>query len=330
MTMDRGKAGPFSFITTWPAPPAARGPLTTENRGFPNPPPKAAGPVGPSAAPPTSPPPGPPAGPPPRVPFWRKPKNILLIALSALLLAAISGSILGYFLTFDIPEVKGLQDWKPPVVTTIYSADGQVLFQFGAEKRIVVGLDQIPKEFLEVLVSTEDSHFYEHVGIDPWGIARAIITDIIRLKKAQGGSTITQQLARSLFLKPEKTVRRKLQEMVLAVQIEKAFTKQEILGFYCNQVYMGHGRYGIEAAAQYYFGKPAKGMSLPEAALLARLVQRPETFSPFRAPDKARVRRDHVLNRMVEENKLERDVADQAIETTAAEVMLPDKEIITT
>ena len=112
--------------------------MTTENRAVPTPPPKAARPGGPSALPPTGPPPGPPAGPPSRVPFWRKPKNILLIALGALLVAAGAGSILGYFLTFDIPEVKGLQDWKPPVVTTIYSADGQVLFQFGAEKRIVV------------------------------------------------------------------------------------------------------------------------------------------------------------------------------------------------
>jgi len=236
--------------------------------------------------------------------------------------------VLGYLLTFDIPEVKHLQDWKPPVVTTIYSADGQVLYQFGAEKRIVVGLDQIPKEFLEALVATEDSHFYEHFGVDPWGIARAIITDIIRFKKAQGGSTITQQLARSLFLKPEKTVRRKLQEMVLAVQIEKAFTKQEILGFYCNQVYMGHGRYGIEAAAEYYFGRPAKEMALPESALLAGLVQRPEAYSPFRAPDKARSRRDHVLNRMVEENKISRDVADPAIASPVIVAKLPEEDNI--
>ncbi len=252
----------------------------------------------------------------------------MVLVLAALLVASGSGSALGYLLTFDIPEVKGLQDWKPPVVTTIYSADGQVLFQFGAEKRIVVGIDQIPKEFLDALVSTEDSHFYEHVGIDPWGIGRAIITDLTHLKKAQGGSTITQQLARSLFLKPEKTIRRKLQEMVLAVQIEKAFTKQEILGFYCNQVYMGHGRYGIEAASEYYFGKPAKKMTLPEAALLAGLVQRPETFSPFRAPDKARVRRDHVLNRMVEENKIGRDVADQAIATPVSVAKLPEEDNI--
>jgi penicillin-binding protein 1A len=278
----------------------------------------------PAGGPPTS----PTGGPPPKVPFWRQPKKLVLIALAAILVAAGSGSALGYLLTFDIPEVKHLQDWKPPVVTTIYSADGQVLYQFGAEKRIVVGLDQIPKEFLEALVATEDSHFYEHFGVDPWGIARAIITDIIRFKKAQGGSTITQQLARSLFLKPEKTIRRKLQEMVLAVQIEKAFTKQEILGFYCNQVYMGHGRYGIEAAAEYYFGKPAKEMSLPESALLAGLVQRPEAYSPFRAPDKARSRRDHVLNRMVEENKIARDAADQAIATPVSVAKLPEEDNI--
>ena len=279
--------------------------------------------------PPTgAPPSGSSGGPPPRVPFWRQPKKLLIIALAALLFAAGAGSVLGYLLTFDIPEVKHLQDWKPPVVTTIYSADGQVLYQFGAEKRIVVGLDQIPKEFLEALVATEDSHFYEHFGVDPWGIARAIITDIIRFKKAQGGSTITQQLARSLFLKPEKTVRRKLQEMVLAVQIEKAFTKQEILGFYCNQVYMGHGRYGIEAAAEYYFGRPAKEMALPESALLAGLVQRPEAYSPFRAPDKARSRRDHVLNRMVEENKISRDVADPAIASPVIVAKLPEEDNI--
>jgi penicillin-binding protein 1A len=275
------------------------------------------------------PPTGPPAGPPPtKIPFWKQPRKLAILALGALLLAASSGSVLGYLLTFDIPEVTHLQDWKPPVVTTIYSADGQVLYQFGAEKRIVVGLDQIPKEFLDGLVATEDSHFYSHFGVDPWGIARAIITDIVRLKKAQGGSTITQQLARSLFLKPEKTIRRKLQEMVLAVQIEKAFTKQEILAFYCNQVYMGHGRYGIEAAAEYYFGRPAKQMSLPESALLAGLVQRPETYSPFRAPDKARKRRDHVLSRMVEEGKLAREAADQAIASPVEVAKLPDEENI--
>src|SRR5207245_1610563 len=236
---------------------AAKGPLTTGNRDLPTSTPPAPGPAG-SLSSGGTPAGGPPSGgathgtPPPTPPFWRKPKNLALILLSALLLAGGSGSALGYFLTFDIPEVTELQDWKPPVVTTI-----------------------------------------------------------------------TQQLARSLFLKPEKTMRRKLQEMVLAVQIEKAFTKQEILGFYCNQVYMGHGRYGIEAASEYYFGKAANKMTLPEAALLAGLVQRPETYSPFRSPEKARSRRDHVLNRMAEEDKISRDVADQGIATPVEVAKLP-------
>ena len=236
--------------------------------------------------------------------------GILLAVVAA---TAVVGSTLGYFLTFDIPEVRGLQDWKPPVVTTLYSADGEVLYQFGAEKRIVVDISQVPQTFLDALVATEDSHFYDHVGIDPWGIARAIIADVIHLRKAQGGSTLTQQLARSLFLKPEKTMRRKLQEMVLALQIEKSFTKDEILGFYVNQVYMGHGRYGIETAARFYFGKQARDLSLAEAALLAGLVQRPEAYSPLRSPDRAMARRNHVLNRMVREKKLDKAVAAQTI-----------------
>ncbi len=271
---------------------------------------------------------GPGDGGPPRRPFWRRRSGIAAIVLGALLLAAGGGSVFGYLLTFDIPEVRHLQDWKPPVVTTLYSADGQILYQFGAEKRIVVAVDQVPKEFLDALIATEDSHFYDHVGIDPWGIARAIITDIIRFKKAQGGSTITQQLARSLFLKSEKTMRRKLQEMVLALQIEKAFTKSEILGFYCNQVYMGHGRYGVEAAAQFYFGKPAKAMTLDESALLAGLVQRPEAYSPVRSPERAMARRNHVLNRMVIEDKIAREQADEAIARPVVVAKLPDEDNI--
>ncbi|MGH9748603.1 MAG: penicillin-binding protein 1A [Candidatus Polarisedimenticolia bacterium] len=199
------------------------------------------------------------------------------------------------------------------MVTTIYSADGQILYQFGAEKRIVIPLEEVPQSFIDALVSTEDSRFFRHVGIDPWGIARAVVTDIIHMRRAQGGSTITQQLARSLFLKPEKTIRRKLQEMVLALQIEKSFTKNEILEFYCNQVYMGHGRYGVEAAANYYFAKPAKEMTLEESALLAGLVQRPEAYSPVRAPDRARNRRNVVFGRMVDEGKLDEAAAEQAM-----------------
>ncbi|MFQ5877769.1 MAG: penicillin-binding protein 1A [Acidobacteriota bacterium] len=244
--------------------------------------------------------------------FWRTGPGQATIVLAAVLVAAGSGSLFGRFLTFDIPEVRNLQDWKPPIVTTLYSADGRILYQFGAEKRIVVGLDQIAEPFIDALVATEDSNFYRHVGIDPSGIARAVVMDIIHLSKAQGGSTITQQLARSLFLKPEKTIRRKLQEMVLALQIEKSFTKNEILTFYCNQVYMGHGRYGVEAASQYYFGKPAKDMDLVESALLAGMIQRPEAYSPIRHPDRALARRNHVLNRMAKVGKIDAATAAEA------------------
>ncbi len=236
-----------------------------------------------------------------------------VIVIASLILSAAGGSLFGYFLTFDIPEVRHLQDWKPPVVTTLYSADGGILYQFGSQKRIVIGLDQIPETFIDALVSTEDSNFFRHVGIDPYGIARAIIMDIRRGRKAQGGSTITQQLARSLFLKPEKTIRRKLQEMVLALQIEKTFTKNEILTFYCNQVYMGHGRYGIEAASQYYFDRPVYETTLVEAALLAGMIQRPESYSPIRNPERALSRRNHVLGRMVKEDRLEPDAAEAAM-----------------
>jgi penicillin-binding protein 1A len=251
--------------------------------------------------------------------------GVLAVGLA---IAAIAGSTLGWFLTFDIPEVTRLQDWKPPVVTTLYAADGSVLHQFGAEKRIVVGLDQVPQAFIDGLVATEDAHFYDHVGVDPWGIARAIVKDIIHLKKAQGASTLTQQLARSLFLRPEKTWRRKLQEMVLALQIEKSFTKNEILAFYLNQVYMGHGRYGIEAAARWYFGHPAKDLSLAESALLAGLVQRPEAYSPIRSPERAMARRNHVLHRMVEEHRLDRDAAAAAIKEPVTVAKVQDDEAL--
>lgn len=277
----------------------------------------------------SGPPPGGGPTPPPSKPrFWKRPGNILIIVAATIAIAAIGGSLVGYFLTFDIPEVRQLQDWKPPVVTTIYSADGQTLYQFGAEKRIVIPLDQVPKEFIDGLVATEDSRFYRHVGIDLWGVARALVTDIIRLKRAQGASTLTQQLARSLFLKSEKTVRRKLQELVLALQIEKSFTKGEILAFYCNQVYMGHGRYGIEAAAEFYFGKPAIHLDLAESALLAGLVQRPEAYSPIRASDRAMARRNHVLNRMVKEDKLARETADAAIASPVVVAKQPDEDNI--
>ena len=268
------------YTQLWPHSQAARGIVTTRETNLQPTPPEGAVPPGP-------PPPGEGGSiegggaPPGR----RRLITFGLIVL-AFVLAIASGSTLGYVLTTDIPAVRHLEDWRPAVLTTLYSADGEMLHQFGAEKRIIVPLEQVPRSFVDALIATEDSNFNEHVGVDPTGIARAIITDIIRFKKAQGGSTITQQLARSLFLKPEKTIRRKLQEMLLALQIEKTFTKNEILEFYCNQVYMGHGRYGVEAASRHYFGKPASEMDLAQSALVAGIVQRPEAVQFGAAPER--------------------------------------------
>jgi penicillin-binding protein 1A len=269
----------------------------------------------------TAPAPPPPPGEAPPSGSGRRRRRLIAAAIIAasFLLAIAAGSTLGYVLTADIPEVRQLQDWRPAVLTTLYSADGEILHQFGAEKRIIVPLEQIPRAFLDALIATEDASFYSHVGIDPVGIARAIITDLIHLRKAQGGSTITQQLARSLYLKPEKTIRRKLQEMLLALQIEKTFAKEEILAFYCNQVYMGHGRYGVEAASRFYFGKPAGEMSLAESALVAGLVQRPEAYTPFRSPERAMGRRRHVLRRMALEGKIS---GEQELEAAEEEVVV--------
>ena len=233
----------------------------------------------------------------------------LIIVLVLLGLAILTGSIAGGLLTSDIPEVTRLEDWKPPVVSVLYAADGTPTYQYGGEKRILVDFDQIPPQFLQAIVATEDSRFYRHFGVDPLGITRALWRDVVHARFKEGGSTLTQQLAKLLFLRPDKTLRRKIQEAILAMQIEKTYTKKEILVFYCNQIYLGHGRYGVETASRFYFGKPAREMTLAESALLAGLVQRPEAYTPLRNPDLAIRRRNHVLRRMVEEGYIKEDEA---------------------
>ncbi len=218
--------------------------------------------------------------------------------------AVVTGVTLGYGLKFDLPDVKKLENYAPPLSTRVLARDGTPLASFGEQRRTLVPYKDIPRVFEQALIAVEDSNFYHHSGIDFRGILRAAWHDLTNLTLEQGASTLTQQLARNLFpdvLKPEKTAHRKFQEMLLAFEIERRYTKQEILRLYCNQVYMGHGRYGIEAASRFYFGKPAKEMTLPEAALLAGLVQRPEGLSPFRHPERAQKRRNHVLDRMAEE-----------------------------
>ena len=234
------------------------------------------------------------------------------MAAAVLIAAAAAGAATGRFLRPDLASVRQLEDYRPPTITRLYDDHGEPLHYFAEERRILIDTAQIPSALRFAILAAEDPRFYQHVGVDPRAVARAALKDLTTFSKAQGASTITQQLARNLFLQPAKQWRRKVQEALLAFEIERRYTKDEIFGFYINQIYLGHGRYGFEAAARFYFGKPAHDLSLPEAALLAGLAQRPEGFSPIRNPEGAKRRRDHVLTRMVTEGFLDREAAAKA------------------
>jgi penicillin-binding protein 1A len=248
----------------------------------------------------------------------RWPFRALLVGLVA---SATLGALAGYFMRFDLPDVRALEDYNPPQMTRVVAADGAMLETFAEQRRILIEYRDIPQVFLQALIASEDANFYRHTGIDLKGVLRAAWRDLRSLRLAQGASTLTQQLARNLFLKPDKTIRRKVQEALLALEIERQYTKQEILGFYCNQIYMGHGRYGLEAASRFYFGVPARELQLVEAATLAGLIQRPEGLTPLRHPERAFRRRNYVLRRMVEIGVLNAEAAaplrEQPIELVA-------------
>jgi len=244
-------------------------------------------------------------------PVYLRPRTYLYLAI-ALFLAAISGASFGRYLRFDLPDVSALADYSPPVMSRVSAADGTIVATFAEQRRLMIEYRDIPQNFRQALIATEDSNFMWHTGVDLKSIARAAWNDLRHLKLEQGASTLTQQLARNLFLHPEKTIRRKMQEAMLALEIERQYTKQEILRFYCNQIYMGHGRYGLEAASRYYYNKQAIELSLTEAATLAGLIQRPEHLSPLKNPPRAMERRNHVLRRMVIEGYITERAAAEA------------------
>ena len=229
---------------------------------------------------------------------WRK-RTVILAAL-ILLAGIVCGSTIGAFLTLthDLPRIQELEDFRPSSVTTVLSAEGKVLGEFFVEKRVPVDLDEIPPYLRQAVVATEDRRFYEHAGLDWRGIGRAILKDIRAGRFKEGGSTITQQLAKVLFLNPEKTIQRKLKEAILALQIEKRYRKDEILSLYLNQIYLGSGAYGVEAAANRYFDKHVWELDLAECALIAGLPRGPTLYSPLVNPDKALSRRATVLKNL--------------------------------
>ncbi len=203
-----------------------------------------------------------------------------------------------------LPDIQRLQNYVPPLTSYVYDKDGNVIAEFSIQRRALLPLDKIPQDMQNSVIAVEDDQFYSHWGISPRGILRAALTDILSGHFRQGGSTLTQQVSRGIFLTPQKTLTRKIREALLAIEIEHNFSKQEILQIYLNQVYFGEGAYGIESAARIYFGKNVDDMSLAECALLAGLIQSPQGNSPFIHPKKALNRRDFVLQRMEDEGMI--------------------------
>ncbi|MGE5842784.1 MAG: penicillin-binding protein 1A, partial [Deltaproteobacteria bacterium] len=229
-----------------------------------------------------------------------KPAAALFIVACLFLVGA--AATLWYVWSSNLPYIGSLREYHPPVVTELYSEEGEVIGRFWDEKRIVVPLDHLPKHLVQAFIAAEDARFYEHEGVDVQSILRALINNVMAGRIEQGGSTITQQVAKSLLLKDtEKTYRRKVREATLSLQIEKEFSKERILYLYLNQIYLGQGAYGVEAAARTYFDKNASELNLAESAILAGLTQAPSRYSLFLHFSRAKARQKYVLERMREE-----------------------------
>jgi penicillin-binding protein 1A len=228
----------------------------------------------------------------------------LLLLLLSIGIGALGGLVFVY--SFNLPQVDELFDYRPDVMTELYADDGTQIGSFALERRVMVTYNQIPPVLRNAILSIEDRHFESHFGVDFIRIIRAGITDLLEWRKAQGAGTLTMQLSRMLFLTPQKTFRRKIQETILAIQIERHFTKAQIFAMYCNEVSLGGGSYGFEAASEYYFGKHLNELTLPEAAMLAGLPRSPTYYSPVLHPHRARFRRDEVLYAMLTNGKITR------------------------
>ncbi len=228
-----------------------------------------------------------------------------------------TGTVLGILwqVTRDLPTFDSFQDYQPSLVSRVYADNGELIGQFYIERRLYTPIAQIPKNLTQAVIAVEDTRFLEHPGLDIVGIGRAAWTNLRKGGRFQGASTITQQLARALFLSPERTYTRKIKELILAIKMEWVLTKDQILEMYLNQIYFGHGAYGIAAATLTYFDKSVTELSLPEAAFLAGLPKAPNTYSPFRNPDLAKSRKELVLHRMVEANFITQEEAQTAIDT---------------
>jgi penicillin-binding protein 1A len=224
------------------------------------------------------------------------------LAIFFVLFPTLVGVVFGYSLVnyLEIPDVKSLETYKPKSATRLYADDGTLFAELYVEKRIPIPITEMPKHLKLAFIAIEDVRFYDHFGIDPKGIIRAAYKNLLRKGITEGASTITQQLARNLYLTQKKSFKRKVEEAVLAIQIERTYSKDEILNMYLNLIYLGEGAYGVEAAAYTYFHKKAKELNIEESALLAALTKSPSKLSPFKNPRAALERKDLVLRKMNE------------------------------
>src|SRR5271166_5651554 len=229
-------------------------------------------------------------------------------ALFALLiiLAAAAGAATGMLFVYstDLPQVNELEHYRPATITRLYDDQNRVIGQFALQRRVIDSYSDFPKVLRDALISTEDKDFERHWGVDVWRVFGAAWRDILQESRAQGASTLTMQLSRNLFLSPDRSFKRKIQEVMLAIQIERRFTKQQIFTLYANQIYLGHGVYGFEAGANYYFSKKAKDLTLEEAAVLAGLPKAPNAYSPINNPERSLHRRNVVINNLLEDGKI--------------------------
>jgi penicillin-binding protein 1A len=250
------------------------------------------------------------------------------VVVTALFVTTIlGGCLIGVFLAVesDLPQVTSLEDFRPNIVTQVFAADGSVLGEFAIENRVVIAFRDIPPVLRNAIVAVEDAGFWKHIGINPWRVPGAALANIRSGRLGQGFSTLTMQLTRLLFLTPEKTLERKIKEIILAFQIEKNFTKEEIFTLYCNQVNLGHGNYGVEAASRFYFGKEVRELTLAEAAMIAGIAQRPSRRTPILDPEGSLARRNHVLDRMAAEKYITQQEADAA-KAEPVQLRLPRKQ----
>jgi penicillin-binding protein 1A len=224
----------------------------------------------------------------------------------AVVAAAMFGALAGLLFVYstDLPQVTDLERYRPSSITELYDDKGAVIGSFALQRRVIARYEDYPKVLRDAVISIEDKDFERHWGIDLWRVMGAAYRDLSSGSRAQGASTLTMQLSRNLFLNPDRKFGRKVQEVMMAIQIERRFTKEQIFTLYANQIFLGHGVYGFEAGSEYYFSKKAKDLTIEEAALLAGLPKGPSAYSPINNPDKALRRRNLVINNMMEDGRI--------------------------